>query len=118
MWILSYRENLIRISASPCTFGVVRLLAACRETVKIQDRIEDEEVTALRLTAPHRITREQHDVPPIYGNVHHRRMLGYFVTAVEQTRDEKIAIIGVAQDHAWTKLRRNGVDSIAKLVRC
>ena len=69
------------------------------QMVEIQDRVEHQEVAALRLAAPDRVVREQHHV----ALVERRRrstagVLRDLAAAIEQARHQQVARVGVAQD--------------------
>src|SRR5215510_973349 len=58
------------------------------QLIEIQDRIEDQGVTALRLGAPEGIDREEQDVTLFVWDVNHCGVLRDLVTGFEQPRDQ------------------------------
>ena len=81
----------------------------------IEDRVQHQEVAAVRLAAPDRIVREKHDVSLLNWYVDDHRTLSDLRAAVEQTRHQQIARVAVAEHDARALCWRNDVDAIAKL---
>src|SRR4030095_10378748 len=75
---------------------LLRQLPLCIQLIEIENRIEDQGVTALRFGAPEGIDREEQDVTLFVGDVNHRGVLRDLVTGFEQPRDQQFARIGVA----------------------
>src|SRR5882672_11805297 len=50
------------------------------------------------------------------GRVDHCRVLGDFVTTVEQARNKQFATVGIPQHDAWSQVRRNDAAVIAPLL--
>src|SRR5262245_61230203 len=85
------------------------------QLIEIENRIEDQGVTALRLGAPEGIDREEHDVTLFVWDVNHCGVLRDLVTGFEQPRDQQFARIGVTQDHAGPRRRRDDEEAVAEL---
>ena len=54
------------------------------QVVEVQDRVEDEKVAPLSLSAPDRIVGEEDDVPPLDRHVDYRRVLRDLIATIEQ----------------------------------
>ncbi len=74
---------------------LLRELSSCIQTVEVENRVENQGIAAHRLAAVHRIIGEQNDVSGANRHVNHGRMLGDFLAAFPQPRDEQLSVIGV-----------------------
>ncbi len=88
-------------------------LAAGVEIVPVQDRVEDEEVAALRLPAPERIRREQQHVTIAGRHIDDCRSLRDLIATVQQSRNKQVAAVGITQHHARTLVRRYQTNRVA-----
>ncbi len=64
--------------------------------IEVEDGVEDQKVTALRLAAPERVVGEQHDMPLIERHVNHCGVLSKIAAAVKQTGYEQVFGVAVA----------------------
>ena len=86
------------------------------QVVEIQDRVEHQEVAALRLRPPERVIREHHDVPLSVRRIDHRRRAAPISTPPPGDPDTSSSGIRVPQHDARTRRRRDQVDGIPKLL--
>src|SRR5262245_36507235 len=94
---------------------LLRHFPPCVQLIELENRVEDHEVAALRLGAPEGVDREEQNVPLFVWDVNHCGVLRDLVTGFEQPRDQQLARVGVAQDHAGARRRRYDIDAVAEL---
>src|SRR5207245_413734 len=90
-------------------------LAAGVQVVEVEDGVEHHRVSAARLAAINRIDRKKHHVAAAGGHVHNRGMLRDFVPTFDQTGNEQILLVGIAEDYARAVSWRNHAEPVASL---
>src|SRR5215218_4060357 len=68
------------------------------QAVVIEDRVQHQPVAALGLAAPDRVVREEDHVAFLDRDIHDHRTLRDLGTGIEETGDQQVARVAVAED--------------------
>src|SRR5262249_11893445 len=105
-----------RLANRNCSCLLLIQLPTRVQIVKIQNRVEYQEVAPLSLASPDRVDRVGDHVPSADRHVDHGRVLRDLGAAIQKSGYQQVASIAVAQDDPRPILRGNDADPVATLL--
>src|SRR6185312_15166873 len=96
--------DLLRVQLSPRV-----------EMIEVQDCVEHERIGADCLSTIDRVVRKQDYMSLLHWDIHDDRSLCNIASAIEQARNQQVALIGESQRNTRSLIRRDDRQRVAQL---